>query len=109
MESMENDEQRLAIIDKMRAIAGRDAPMIWGFHPVAFGLYHDWYGNAKPMTLGGNTLKYTRIDPALRERKREAWNRPILWPVAVFFAVLGLAALPAVIAAWSRQRRVGMP
>jgi ABC-type transport system substrate-binding protein len=109
MESMENDEQRLAIIDRMRAIAGRDAPMIWGFHPVAFGLYHEWYGNAKPMTIGGNTLKYTRMDPALRERQREAWNRPILWPVAAFFAALGLAALPAVIAAWSRQRRVGTP
>jgi ABC-type oligopeptide transport system substrate-binding subunit len=109
MESMQNSEERLAIINEMLEIARRDAPMIWGFHPVAFGLYHEWYGNAKPMTIGGNTLKYKRIDPSMRERKREAWNRPILWPVGVFVAVLVLAALPAVVAAWSRQRRVGTP
>jgi hypothetical protein len=106
---MQNNRERLAIFDEMLEIAGRDAPMIWGYHPVAFGLYHDWYRNAKPMTIGGNTLKYKRIDPLLREREREAWNRPILWPVAVFFALLVLAALPAVYRAWSRQRRGGMP
>jgi len=109
MESMENGPERLRIIDEMLEIAGRDAPMIWGYHPVAFGLYHDWYGNAKPMTIGGNTMKYKRIDPGLRERQREAWNRPILWPVVAFFAVLLLAALPAVYAAWARQRRGNVP
>ena len=109
MESMQNDAERLAIIDEMLEIAERDAPMIWGYHPVAFGLYHDWYRNAKPMTIGGGTLKYKRIEPALREAEREAWNKPILWPVIAFFAVLALTALPAVVAAWSRQRRVGAP
>jgi ABC-type transport system substrate-binding protein len=109
MESMQNDAERLKIIDEMLEIAERDAPMIWGYHPVAFGLYHDWYRNAKPMTIGGGTLKYKRIEPALREAEREAWNKPILWPVLAFLAVLALTALPAVVAAWSRQRRVGAP
>ncbi len=109
MESMKNDQRRLAIIHRMLAVVEQDAPMIWGYHPVAYGLYHEWYRNAKPMTIGGNTLKYTRIDPRLRAWLREAWNEPIFWPVVVFFAVLVLAALPAVIAAWTRQRRAGMP
>jgi ABC-type transport system substrate-binding protein len=109
MESMQNDAERLAIIDEMLEIAERDAPMIWGYHPVAFGLYHEWYRNAKPVTIGGGTLKYTRIEPSLREAKREAWNEPILWPVFAFLAVLVLTALPAVVAAWARQRRVGEP
>jgi len=109
MESMQNGPERLGIIGEITRIAGRDAPMIWGYHPVAFGLYHDWYGNAKPMTIGGNTLKYKRVDPELRERQREAWNRPILWPVVAFFAVLVAAALPAVYAAWARQRRRHVP
>jgi hypothetical protein len=61
------------------------------------------------MTIGGGTLKYKRIDPELREEKREAWNRPILWPVVAFFAVLFLTALPAAVAAWSRQRRSDLP
>ncbi len=109
MESMQNNEERLRIIDEMLEIAQRDAPLIWGYHPVAFGLYHEWYGNAKPMTIGGGTLKYKRIDPELRETQREAWNRPILWPVVAFFAVLFLTALPAAVAAWSRQRRSDLP
>ena len=109
MESMQNNRERMAIIGEMLEIAGRDAPMMWGYHPVAFGLYHEWYRNAKPMTIGGNTLKYKRIDPLLREREREAWNRPILWPVAAFFALLLLAGLPAVYKAWLRQRKGGMP
>ena len=109
MESMQNSEERLAIIEGMLKIAQRDGPMIWGYHPVAFGLYHDWYRNAKPTTIGGGTLKYTRIEPARREAERKAWNKPILWPVLAFFAVLVLTALPAMVAAWSRQRRVREP
>ncbi len=105
MESMKNNAERLAIIDRMLTIAQKDAPMIWGYHPVAYGLYHAWYRNAKPMTIGGGTLKYKRIDAALREEKREAWNRPILWPVVAFFTILLLASLPAVYSAWARQRR----
>jgi ABC-type transport system substrate-binding protein len=109
MESMRNNEDRMAIIDRMLSIARRDAPLIWGYHPVAYGLYHDWYGNAKPMTIGGGTLKYKRIDPELRERRREAWNEPILWPVVAFLALLFLSALPAAYGAWRRQHRGEAP
>jgi ABC-type transport system substrate-binding protein len=108
MESMKNSERRLAIIREMLETAAGDSPMIWGYHPVAFGLYHAWYGNAKPMTMGGNTLKYNRIDAGLREAQREVWNHPLLWPVAAFFAALGLGAVPAVVAAWSRQQKAAM-
>ena len=105
MESMANTPERLGIIQEMIRIANRDAPFIWGYHPVAFGLYHQWYKNAKPMPIGGNTLKYKRLEPDLRARLRSEWNHPIVWPVLVFFGILILTALPA---AWKfriRQRR----
>ena len=63
----------------MLAIAREDAPWIWGFHPVEYGLYHEWFKNAKPMSFGGNTLKYKRVDAQLREQCRDDWNRPITW------------------------------
>ncbi len=109
MESMANGPERMRIIERMLEISNRDAPFMWGSHPVAFGLYHRWYRNAKPMSIGGNTLKYKRIDPELREELRREWNRPIWWPVAVFFGVLFLTALPAAYTFWSRQRRALEP
>ncbi len=109
MESMPNGPERMRIIERMLEITDRDAPFMWGYHPVAFGLYHRWYQNAKPMPIGGNTLKYKRIDPELRGELRREWNRPIVWPIAVFFGVLLLTALPAAYTFWSRQRRAVEP
>ena len=82
-ENMVNSTERAALIRDMLAIAQEDAPWIWGFHPVGYGLYHAWQHNTKPLTFGGNTLKYKRIDPDLREQSRVAWNRPITAPLWV--------------------------
>ena len=109
MESMPNSRERLEILDRMLQISEQDAPFIWGYHPVSFSLYHRWYRNAKPMAIGGNTLKYKRIEPKLRENLREAWNKPIGWPVVLLFCLLLLIALPAAYAVWSRQRKVDLP
>jgi len=97
MKNMENGPQRLAVITKMLDIARHDAPWLWGFHPKAFGLYHAWYYNAKPNLMANNTLKYKRIDPELRARKRREWNRPVLWPLLAVVAVIVIGLLPGVI------------
>ncbi|MCP4570342.1 MAG: peptide ABC transporter substrate-binding protein, partial [FCB group bacterium] len=109
MESMPNGPERMHIIDRMQEIALADAPLIWGYHPVSFGLYHAWYSNTKPMTIGGNTLKYKRLDPTLREQKREEWNRPVVWPVIIFLTLLSLSLLPAIYTVWSREKKVEGP
>jgi hypothetical protein len=85
----------------------QDAPWIWGFYPVDYGLYHAWYRNAKPMTFGGNTLKYKRIDPALREQRRVAWNQPVTTPLWIALGVIVLGAIPATITLY--RRRHGIP
>lgn len=104
MKDMDNGPERQAVIDAMLEIVRRDAPWIFAYYPKSFGLRHGWVHNVKPNLMANNTLKYRRIDPALREERRAAWNRPVLWPVALL--VVGLVALIAPAAsAWRRHER----
>lgn len=105
MKSMDNGPERQAIISRMVEIVRRDAPWLWGMHRKKFGLSHAWYHNAKPHEMANNTLKYIRIDPALRSRMRAAWNAPVLWPLIALFALLVISAVPAVASYVRRERR----
>ncbi len=104
MKSMENSRERQALIDQMLEILRRDAPWAWGYHPKAFSLHHAWYHNVKPNLMANNTLKYRRLDPALRAAQRERWNPPVLWPVWALLGLLVVSSLPA-IAAYRRRER----
>lgn len=96
MRNMDNTEARQAIIDRMVEIARHDAPWLWGFHPVAFSLNHQWYKNTKPNLMANNTLKYKRIDGELRQEKRRQWNEPVIWPVVALGILLIVALIPAI-------------
>ncbi len=96
MKNMDNGPRRQAIIDRMVAVACRDAPWVWSFFPKNFSLQHAWVFNSKPNQMANNSLKYQRIDPAMREKLRREWNQPVLWPVAALFILLALSILPAV-------------
>jgi len=91
-------------VNQMLEILRHDAPWVWGFHPKDFALAHQWVHNRKPNKMAHNSLKYQRIDPALRERLRDQWNHPVLWPVALLLVVLVLLLLPA-IAVYRRRER----
>lgn len=104
MENMDNSPERLKVIDEMLAIAKKDSPWVWGHHPVAFGLYHQWMSNIKPNSMANNTMKYLRVDPELRKKLRQEWNSPNLWPLAIIAALIILGSIPAVI---SVRRRLG--
>ena len=101
MRAMDNSPARQAVIDKMLLILRRDAPWVWGFHPKDYTLHHVWLTNRKPTKVGNNTLKYQRIDPALREKLRRQWNKPVLWPLALVLLAAFAVALPA----WRSYRR----
>jgi len=105
MKSMGNGPERQALIDQMLEILRRDAPWAWGYHPKAFSLHHAWLHNVKPNLMANNTLKYRRIDPALRSSMQAQWNRPVRWPLLLFAAMLLLVMLPAWIGYQRRQRR----
>jgi ABC-type transport system substrate-binding protein len=104
MKDMQNSDARLAIIDDMLAIAQRDAPWAWGFHPKNFELHHAWLHNVKPNLMANNTLKYQRIDPLPREQRRVLWNPPVMWPVGLLLVLL-IALVALGIAVYRRRER----
>jgi len=105
MEAMNDTTERQAVIDEMLRIYREDCPWIPLFFLVEFQLNNPWCRNSKAMAIGGGTLKYRRIDPALREKLRAEWNEPIWWPLVVLgLAFLG-AAVPAVIHVRRRHLR----
>lgn len=105
MSNMESGPERLQIIDRMIAILREDAPWLWGLHPKEFSLFHSWYRNVKPNRVSYNNFKYLRIDPALRDRKRQEWNQPVVWPIAGITALAIVGLLPAWLAYRRRERK----
>ena len=105
MKNMDNGPQRQVVIDEMLNIVRIDAPWIWGFYSKEFGLFHEWYKNAKPNDMANNTFKYKRIDPDLRAKKRLEWNTPVTWPVWLVLAVLLLGMVPAVVIYRRHEKR----
>ncbi len=105
MKNMDNTPERARIITQMMDIAREDAPWAWGFFRKRFVLSHAWYHNSKPNLMANNTLKYVRIDPALRARLRAEWNDPVLWPLGVFALALIAGVAPAVVLYRRRERR----
>jgi len=109
MKNMPNGPERQALIDRMVRIALEDAPWVWGFHPKDYGLSHAWLKNVKPNQMARNGLKFYRLDTALRETDRAAWNRPDLWPIGLGLLALLAAAVPAVVAFRRRERAAARP
>lgn len=96
MRNMDDGEQRYRIIQQMQEIVRRDAPWIFGFHPKNFSLFHGWYKNLKPNLMANNQLKYTRLDSALRNEKRQQWNQPVFWPLVLGIVVFIAMLIPAI-------------
>ena len=97
MKNMPNGPARQKVINEMVEILRNDSPWLFGFHPKSFALYHRWYFNVKPNLMANNTLKYRRLDPQLREQSRQAWNKPVVWPLFILAAFFFLSVLPAYI------------
>ncbi len=104
MKNIKNGPGRLEIIRQMTVILQRDAPWLWGFHPKAFSLFHDWYKNVKPNLMANNLLKYKRVDGESRKMKRAEWNQPRYWPLVVVSVLLLVSFIPAGIGFYRRER-----
>jgi len=109
MRNMPNSPERQKIIDAMVGIARNDAPWIWGFFPKDYLLYHGWLSNVKPNDMARNNLKYLRLDPARRAALRREWNRPVVWPLALGFALLVALLVPAFVGYRRRERMAARP
>jgi len=107
MKNLDNGPARLELIERMLKIVREDAPWAGGFHPTDYGLSHQWVFNAKPNQIARNGLKYQRIDPALRERLRNEWNEPVVWPAILIVAALAALSVPAFVGYRRRERMAG--
>ncbi len=105
MKSMSNGPERQAIIDRMVEIARHDAPWVWSLFPKDYALHHAWVYNRKPHSIANNGLKYQRIDPAARDRARNEWNQPVVWPLALGAGLVVLSLVPAVVTFRRRERQ----
>ncbi len=106
MRNLPNGAKRQALIDEMVVLFRQQVPWAGGFHPQNFTLHHSWISNLKPSHLAHDTLQYQRIDPELRDRLRQAWNRPVIWPLVVIAVIVILLLLPALYLAWRREFRL---
>jgi hypothetical protein len=55
--------------------------------------------------MGRDVLKYKRVDPELRVRRQEEWNKPVYRPVAIFFGIVIAGFVPAVVMGYRRERK----
>jgi len=108
MKNMKDSSERQEIIDQMLRILRKDSPWIWGYHPKDYALYHEWYTNIKPNKMSHNNLKYHRIDSNMRAEKRLHWNKPMIWPLAVFLIVLIVGLIPAIVIYRKKERGAGI-
>ncbi|WP_407058365.1 ABC transporter substrate-binding protein [Zoogloea oleivorans] len=106
MKAMPDSPARQAIIERMLAILQHDAPWVWGFYEKAYALQHGWLYNRKPGKIIRNTLKYQRVDVAVREQKRAEWNRPVLWPL-IFVGLFGMLIVAPAVIHYRRSERAG--
>ena len=83
MKTMKSTPERMEIIRQMVKISREDAPWVWGIHPKSLALSHAWYRNVVPNAMANNTLKYKRIDAALRVEKQKKWNQPVVMPLII--------------------------
>jgi oligopeptide transport system substrate-binding protein len=109
MKNMENGPRRQAVIDQMVKIVREDSPWVWGYQPKDYALSHAWMRPGKPNTITRSTLKYARPDPELRERRREEWNQPVLWPLGLILALLLAGSAPAYFSFRRRERMAARP
>jgi len=85
IKTMKNAPLRKKKIEEMLTIVREDVPWIWGVHPKSLALFHLWYKNVRPHAMANNTLKYKRVDAALREKKQKEWNQPVILPLILLF------------------------
>jgi ABC-type transport system substrate-binding protein len=108
MRNMDDGPERQAIINQMQEILRHDSPWLFGYHPMKFALYHDWYRNQAPNLMARNRTKYQRIDARRRAELQVEWNKPVYWPLLLGFAALVVAVLPAWMSYRKRQRATAL-
>jgi oligopeptide transport system substrate-binding protein len=96
MRSMDDGPERLAIIHKMRDIAVDDCPWAYTTHSENRTMVQPWASNIAEHPMDSSQMKYARIDPQMRVRLQNAWNKKALWPMYALVVLIVLGIFPAV-------------
>ena len=96
--------ERDKLVARLVELYRRDAVWLYAFTPKEIYLNNSWVYNNKRHGVAKGTLKYTRLDPELRERKQREWNKPVTWPLYAGALLLVGLLLPGVLAYRRRQR-----
>ena len=107
LQTLDDGPEKQQVIDAMVDILRTDAPWAWGYFPFAASAFQPWVHNGKPGVLIRDMAKYYRLDPALRAEKWAAWNRPVLWPLALLAAGAALLAWRLRVQQQRRERATG--
>ena len=95
MRSMDDRPERLALIQKLRAIAQEDCPWIYVTHGEDLSISYDWLKNVKGNPIANDTTMYRRVDEVKRTEKQHEWNHPNFAPLAAFVLAVVAGAIPA--------------
>ncbi|MAI79134.1 MAG: peptide ABC transporter substrate-binding protein [Deltaproteobacteria bacterium] len=96
MKGLPNGPRRQEVIGEMLGILEEERPWIELTHSEAYSLFHKWLKNVKTMGMSTPMTKYRDLDHGLRAQKREAWNRPVLWPIYVGSALVVALVIPGI-------------
>jgi peptide/nickel transport system substrate-binding protein len=103
MKDLDDTPERRELIKQMIEIAQKDAVWLWGWTDEFSGAYQQWLDNGKPSNIIRDQLQYLRIDPAVRVRLVDEWNRANPVPLLLILALLVIGAWPAWLA-WKRRQ-----
>lgn len=106
MRALPDGPERFQVIQQMIKILQEDTPWIWGFYPKSFALYQGWTRITKPGGMAINTLKYFKVNPALRAEQQLRWNKPKHWPLLFLLAILILMGVYLFYRYWQAQTRI---
>lgn len=85
MKNRPDDAERQKEIDEMLEIVRKDVPWVWGVNTESLILRQNWTAPVKPSVVAQNSLQYIAIDVKQRNQMRQELNKPLIWPLALFF------------------------
>lgn len=97
--------KRERLIKKMVKLLQFDAPWVWGFYPKTLALKQSWVSKSKISSIGGNTVRYIRVNPELRKTLQSEWNHPVFWPINILFLLILIFIIPIFIAFYIREHQ----